>query len=103
MMFRKLYWVTEEVCASGNSRVLGVFTSIPDLVRYGLSYDASCMLRLTLTKLDTDSGAVGCWDSKSGFRGIEDRLQEFVRTDDFTDDHCRELVRALNVRAAAVA
>lgn len=102
MMFRKLYWVTEEVCTSGESRVLGVFTSIPDLVRYGLDYNHACTLRMTLTKLDTDQGRIGCWTSPD-FAGLQDKLQEFIRTDEFSDDHCRELMRALEGVVHAVA
>ncbi len=48
MMFRRLYWVVEEVDTSGRSQVTGVYTSIQDLIKHGLSgVDAGNEIRLT--------------------------------------------------------
>jgi hypothetical protein len=101
-MFRKLYWVTELVHSNGSSQVLGVFTSIPDLIRHGLVLDGRGRLRLTLTKLDSEDGPLGVW-LEPRFEGIESRLQDFVKTDEFTPTHCSALVSALKRSERAVA
>jgi len=102
-MFRKLYWVTEQVDRDGSSRVTGVYTSIPDLIRHGLRWSrTSDSLRLTLTKLDSEKEPLGSWASP-GFSGLEASLQEFIRTDEFSQEHCQALVKALQPENAAVA
>ncbi len=98
-MFRKLYWVTEKVEQDGSSRIGGVYTSIPDLIHHGLTGDIS-HTRLTLTKLDAEGDPFGCWAGPA-FDGIEGRLDEFVRTDEFTKDQCCALVQALRVTATS--
>ncbi len=102
MMFRKLYWVTEQVDPSGISRVTGVYTSIPDLVRHGLTWrEDSSVLRLTLTKLDSDKEPLGCWSSPD-FSGLEQELQPFVQTDEFSAEQCKSLIQALStIKTAA--
>jgi hypothetical protein len=100
-MFRKLYWVTEQVQPDGKSHVTGVFTSIPNLVKEGFACNELGRLRLTLTKLDSEDGALGRWTAPN-FSGLEERLSEFVATDEFTRDHCESLVAALeNHKASA--
>lgn len=95
MMFRKLYWVTEALDANGNSHVEGVYTSIPDLIRHGLrNLDQHYGLRLTLSKLDSQCGPLGSWESPS-FEGLDVCLQEFVATEEFSQDHCKALLDAL--------
>ncbi len=98
MMFRKLYWVTELVMPDGTSRVLGIFTSIPDLIRNGLRPD--CFLRLTLSKLDCQNEPIGCW-SGPDYEGLESALVEFVETDEFSREHCNALVEAVHHSVAA--
>ena len=94
-MFRKLYWVTEHVQPTGESNVLGVYTSIPDLIRHGLpNPPRGGQLRLTLTKLDSGQEPLGSW-TEPYFENIEERLEEFVRTEEFTKDHCNALCQAL--------
>jgi hypothetical protein len=93
-MFRKLYWVTEAIQTSGQSQVLGVYTSIPDLIRHGLPQVRDGKLRLTLTKLDSSSAPMGVW-TEPNFEGIEDQLDQFVKTDEFSKDHCSSLCQAL--------
>ena len=97
MMFRKLYWVTEQIEPNGSSNVTGVYTSIPDLIRHGLrwtDHNGGGEFRLTLTKLDCVKSPLGVWTSPT-FDGLEDSLQEFVRTDEFSQDHCKSLVEEL--------
>lgn len=95
MMFRRLYWVTEEVGNDGSSAVTGVYTSIPELVNVGIESRNGQIskLRLNLVKLDC-SGPLATWQAPE-FGGVEERLQEFVRTDEFSADHCKMLVDAL--------
>lgn len=93
-MFRKLYWVTESISANGESRVLGVYTSIPDLIRHGLHGSGEGKLRLTLTKLDSSQAPLATW-TEPNFAGIEEHLAEFVKTDEFSKDHCSALCEAL--------
>ncbi|CAN5442333.1 hypothetical protein BH11ARM1_BH11ARM1_08450 [soil metagenome] len=98
-MFRKLYWVTEHVYVNGESKVLGVYTSIPDLIRHGLQQaPRGGILRLTLTKLDSCQEPLGTW-MQPNFEGIEQRLEEFVATDEFTKEHCNALCKALRQEA----
>jgi|SRR5579862_2524699 len=100
-MFRKLYWVTEQVKPDGESRVTGVFTSIPNLVKEGLACNHIRTMRLTLTKLDCISGALGTWMGPD-FAGLPDGLIEFVQTEEFTAEHCESLVEALSRDKSAV-
>lgn len=102
MMFRKLYWVTEEVANDGTSQVRGVYTSIPDLIRHGLQWSESDRtgFRLTLVKLDCEREPLGRWESPS-FEGLEERLQDFVKTDEFSEEHCKTLASELNSFMAA--
>ena len=96
MMFRRLYWVTEEVNANGNSGVAGVYTSIPDLIKNGIESrnGKPSKLRISLVKLDGASGPLGVWEAPS-FDGIEDSLQEYVRTEEFSADQLQSLVNEL--------
>ena len=100
-MFRKLYWVTEQVKPDGESRVTGVFTSIPNLVKEGLANNHIRTMRLTLTKLDCVTGALGTWMGPR-FDGLPNGLEEFVRTEEFSAEHCELLVEALGKQKAAV-
>lgn len=100
-MFRKLYWVTEQVLPNGNSSVTGVFTSIPNLVKEGLACNDPAHLRLTLTKLDCEDGALGRWMGPD-FDGLQTRLQEFVQTEEFSADQCDSLVATLAQNKAGV-
>jgi hypothetical protein len=103
-MFRKLYWVTEEVNANGNSGVSGVYTSIPDLIKNGISTrnGQPSRLRLTLVKLDSTKGPMGIWEAP-GFVGLEDSLQEYVRTEEFSAEQCQSLVDELKKVGSAKA
>jgi hypothetical protein len=92
MMFRKLYWVTEQVPGNSTSQVLGVYTSIPNLIRHGLSSDLDLdRIRLSLTKLDCDDGVVANWQGRS-FGRLRDDLRSFIESEDFTEDQVKALV-----------
>lgn len=93
-MFRRLYWVSESVQADGKSRVLGVYTSIPDLVRYGMRTPAAGELRLTLTQLDSERETLGTW-TNFNFESLEEAMQPYVRTEEFTPDQVKSLIDAL--------
>ena len=91
MMFRRLYWVVEEVEKSGRSQVSGVYTSIFDLIKHGLGcVDEGNEIRLTLTKLDSNKPPLGVWTSPR-FEGLEAELEEYIRTDEFTAEQCKSL------------
>ena len=102
-MFRRLYWVTEQVDPKGSSRVAGVYTSIPHLLKHGLNWPSGdSRLRLTLTKLDCENDPIGTW-CEPNFDGLEDRLREFIVTDEFSPEHCQMLIDALNNHCKAAA
>jgi hypothetical protein len=93
MMFRKLYWVTEGVNADHDSMVLGVFTSIPDLIKHGLpTAENYPTYRISLVKLDAVQPPLGTWQSPD-FSGLRDALQAYVVTDEFSADQCENLHR----------
>ena len=97
MMFRKLYWVSESVdLASGRSHVTGVFTSVPHLLKGGLKEPVSnASLRLSLMKLDCcQDCSLGCWTSPA-FEGMGADLQQFVQTDEISEEQRIGLVSAL--------
>lgn len=103
MMFRKLYWVTEQVDDHGFSTVTGVYTSIPDLMRRGLRWvegKGQAQFRITLAKLDCSDAPYGTFTSPN-YEGLDEKLGEFVRTDEFTEEHRKMLVTALDSFAKA--
>ena len=97
-MFRKLYWVTEHLQENGTSKVAGIFTSIPDLMRIGLATETP--IRLTLAKLDSPSAPFGTWIGPE-YDGLEAKLEEFIQTDEFSREHCQALMKALRSPIAA--
>jgi hypothetical protein len=102
-MFRKLYWVSEQLDQKGKSRVVGVYTSIPNLITHGLAWSSDkSRLRLTLAKLDSDKEPFGMW-CEPHFHTLPEDLQEFVETDEFTQEHCQMLAEALKSRSAIAA
>jgi hypothetical protein len=98
MKFRKLYWVTEQLDASGQSKIGGVFTSIPDLIEGGIHWDEDAgkphAFRLSLVKLDSRNKPLGCWMSPD-YPGIESDLAEYVRTQEFGPPEIEDLIKAL--------
>jgi hypothetical protein len=105
MYFRRLYWVTEKLSKDGKSEVVGVYTSIPDLIDEGLVWFENHKhhhLRISLVKLDSSKAPLGCWHSPL-FKGMHEDLGEYVITHDFTDEECRELVGKLKEFATTLA
>lgn len=98
MKFRRIYWVTEQLDADGKGRVTGVFTSIPDLLDGGMRWESAVPAeegyRLTLVKLDSCKMPLGTWQSPE-FSGLEDDLQEYVKTGEFSPHDCELLVSAV--------
>lgn len=93
-MFRRLYWVSEQVYSDGTSSVNGVYTSIPDLVHYGLRFPEQGQLRLTLTKLDSNQEPLGCWLSPN-FDGLESAMGPYMKTEEFSVDQVKLLLQHL--------
>jgi len=96
MMFRKLYWVTEEVASDGGTGIHGVYTSIPDLIRNGIDArnGKASNLRLSLVKLDCADGPLGIWQAPK-FEGLSEDIQKYVHTDEFSADQAKLLVERL--------
>lgn len=98
MKFRRLYWVTEQLDEFGCSEIVGVFTSIPDLIEDGLKWNDGFSkkdkFRLTLVKLDSKKRPLGTWISPD-YEGFETDIQEYVETKEFTTTECESLVAAL--------
>jgi len=98
-MFRKLYWVVEETDANHPSRVRGVYTSVPDLVRYGIRGEDPSSLRLTLSQLDSPYAPLGTW-SRHEYAKLPDDLAPFVLTEEITAEHVQMLQTALHSPAS---
>jgi hypothetical protein len=97
MMFRKLYWVTEQTDPEGIFRATGVYTSVPDLIDHGLRWidPSGTGFRISLAKLDCRTDVLGSWASPE-FEGLEDGMQAFVKTGEFGIDECQTLRTALD-------
>ncbi len=101
-MFRRLYWIVEQVGNDGGSKVTGVYTSIPDLVGKGLNWSDGVTgrgLRLSLVKPDTFDKPLGQW-SGSQLSGIEADLQAYIQTHEFSEEEVTTLVNGLAAFAA---
>ena len=97
MMFQRLYWVTEQTDPQGIFRTTGVYTSIPDLIDEGLRWlePAGKSFRISLVKLDCRGDVLAAWTSPD-FKGLDDKVQEFVATGEFAIDECQNLRTALD-------
>ena len=99
MMFRRLYWVAEQLDGKGGSIVTGVYTSIQDLVNTGLHWcddtSGDRALRLTLVKPDSFNCPLAKLES-ADFASIEERLQPFVGTNEYTAEEVMMLRDHLN-------
>ena len=91
-MFRRLYWIVEEIADNGASRVTGVYTSIPDLIHRGLKPGLS--LRLTIHKPDTYDCPLGQWTNDS-FPQLAGGLEQFVQTHEYSVEEVKTLVAAV--------
>ena len=97
-MFRRLYWITEQVEDSGKSRVTGVYTSIQDLVHNGLHWCEDLQgqnYRLTLVKPDTFNKPLGVWSSPH-FDGLADDIRNFVETHEYSEEETQLLTTELH-------
>jgi len=98
MKFRRIYWVTEQLDGSGHGEVTGVYTSIPDLVEYGLSMKPYCdkqaVLRLTLCELDTAKPPLVRLTSPN-YGNVEELLEQFVKDGEITHEDVVMLAQAL--------
>lgn len=96
-MFRRLYWVAEQVDKDGSSHVTGVYTSIQDLVHKGLQWcggGSGCSYRLTLLKPDSFNIPFGSWESPK-FDGLQEELEQFVSTGEYSREEVLLLENAL--------
>ena|SRR5579859_1722399 len=98
MMFRRLYWVAEQVDNAGRSKVTGVYTSIQDLVQRGLRWcdgsNGPGGYRLTMVKPDCFNCPLGMWESPR-FEGMAKDLEEFVENDEYSREEVATLEAAL--------
>lgn len=99
MVFRKIYWVAEEV-QNGASELKGVFTSVSDLHDKFVAPHSGQSLKLSLVKLDSPEGVLGTWSSPD-FSGLEDDLKEYIGTGEFHQEECERLVRTLRMATAS--
>lgn len=103
MMFRRLYWTTEQSDASGAWRVTGVYTSISDLVDSGLRWigDGGRGFRVSLVKLDCSADVLGSWTSPR-FEGFEKAFVSYIQTGEFSEDDRSTLRGAMDAFGAPV-
>lgn len=94
MVFRRIYWVVEKLNGD-QAEVVGVFTSISDLVDTYLA-ESHGPCRFTLVKLDAANGVLGRWQSPN-FDGMREALNEYIQTGEFAIDECDRLAEALKV------
>lgn len=98
MMFRRLYWVAEQVAPDGKSSVTGIYTSIQDLIHKGLHWcdeSGENLFRLTLLKPDSFNCPLGVWVSPK-FEGLHDELRQFVESNEYSDEECVALEQELS-------
>lgn len=96
-MFRRLYWIAEQVGNDGRSRTTGVYTSIQDLVHHGLGWCEDidgCNLRLTLVKPDVFNKPLGTWMSPA-FDGLESDIRGFVASQEYSEEEVNLLITSL--------
>jgi hypothetical protein len=96
MRFRRIYWVTEQMEAGGKSRVVGIYTSIPDLIETGLPAlpDKAAGFRVSLCELDSNQPPVTSFESPD-FSGVSEALEPIVKGGEFTVEEARALSHAL--------
>lgn len=96
-MFRRLYWVVEQIGVDGQSRVTGVYTSIQDLIHRGLNWCNELdghVVRLTLMKPDTFDSPLGQWRASDLTAMVED-LRNYIKTNEMTESEIQDLRSAL--------
>ncbi|MFN7172593.1 MAG: hypothetical protein ACK4P3_07405 [Fimbriimonadaceae bacterium] len=98
MVFRRIYWVTEQLDDEGRSAITGIYTSIPDLLHIGMrmveDMPHQAGFRLSLVQLDQQRGAHGIWTEET-WSDIASDLSPYIRTGEFTEEQCLMLQAAL--------
>lgn len=99
MVFRRLYWITEQTNRQGAWRATGVYTSTHDLVEHGVRWvgddGPGCSFRIALVKLDCAKDVLRCWTGPE-FVGLEEGLESYVQTGEFTAEDAVSLRSALD-------
>ena len=103
-MFRRLYWIVEQVNATGTSQVTGIYTSIQDLLNTGLQWAEGMdhRIRLSLWKPDCFGTPLGVWNPDS-LGNLSDDLQAYIATNEYTPSEVMDLVSHIDqfLKAAA--
>jgi len=97
MVFRRIYWVTEQLDADGKGVVTGVYTSIPDLTAKGLRWmegGPTGNFRISLVKLDSPASPLGCWSGPE-FANFEAEMAPYVQTKEFSTPDIEHLAASL--------
>jgi len=96
MRFRRIYWVTEQFEDGGKSHVVGVYTSIPDLIETGLSSipNKPAGYRVSLYELDSKAAPVVSFNS-TDFSGVREAIDPLVKGGEFSHEEANSLVEAL--------
>lgn len=103
-MFRRLYWIVEQVANDGSARITGIYSSIQDLVHVGLKWSESSsgrVLRLTLVKPDTFDAPFGQWTADQTDQLTQD-LEPFKASREYSEEEIKTLVHALEEFLAPV-
>ena len=96
MRFRRIYWVTEQFEEGGDSRVVGVYTSIPDLIEIGLPLikGKAAGFRVSLYELDSDAPAIASFSSDD-LSGVGAAMHPLVTGGEFTHEEAKALEDSL--------
>lgn len=95
-MFRRLYWIVEQIGEDSSSRVTGVYTSIQDLVNKGLKWSENLVVnhvRITLMKPDTFDKALGSWKD-SEFGSLRNDLEAYIQSHEYSEEEVDLLCQA---------
>lgn len=101
-MFRRLYWIAEQLNADGTSRITGIYTSIQDLCHGGLQWSPKCnskVIRLTLMKPDCFDQPLGSWVSPS-FGDIATDMRTYVDSNEYTEEEVKLLISSIDAFVA---
>jgi hypothetical protein len=101
-MFRRLYWIAEQLNADGTSRITGIYTSIQDLCHHGLCWSENCnskVIRLTLMKPDVFDQPLGCWISPT-FGDIATDMRVYVESNEYTEEEIKMLMSSIDAFVA---
>jgi len=88
--------------ADGRSTILGVFTSIPDLIEEGIGYlkeHSLTQFRISLTTLDHAGQAKGSWTDQTVSDLVSD-ARKVASPSEISDDELNSLYRSLQALTA---